>query len=50
VNKQGNKMNVIREMREAGLNNTEIIGEIVAGASIIVLPVLVLFIASIFAN
>ena len=41
-------MNVIREMREAGLSTSEIIGEFIAGSAIIVLPVLVLFIASIF--
>ena len=41
-------MNIIREMREAGLTKTEIVGEIIAGASIIVLPVMILFVAYIF--
>lgn len=41
-------MNIIREMREAGLTKTEIVGEIIAGASVIVMPILVLFVAYVF--
>lgn len=43
-------MNIIREMREAGLTKSEIVGEIIAGASIVVFPVLILFIAHVFSN
>lgn len=41
-------MNIIREMREAGLTKTEIVGEFIAGTSIIVLPVLILFVGYVF--
>lgn len=48
VNKQGNKVNIIREMREAGLTKSEMVGEIIAGVSVIAFPVLILFVAYVF--
>lgn len=43
-------MNIIREMREAGLTKSEIVGEFIAGASVIVMPILVLFVAYVFSK
>ena len=41
-------MNIIREMREAGLTKSEMVGEIIAGVSVIAFPVLILFVAYVF--
>jgi len=41
-------MNVIREMKEAGLSHTDIAGEIIAAVSIFAVPLLLLAIGMLF--